>query len=499
MEKERRVNLDKSLRNLLMDGIASQIMFSLLTVSIISSYLASINTPPVLIGFVAAIPYISQLIQIPSALFAEKCSRKKVSLLANVFSRISLLAIGVTLLVNLHSNVLLFIALFVIYNVFKEVSTVPWSSWMRDLIPTHIRGEFYSKRIAYGKFVALFVVLTFTILFNVIGKVTFPTLFLAAFAAGTVSVHFMRGIDDVEVERRGGRSLAEPIKNSNFLKLTSALSLWKFASEMSLPFFSVYIIAVLNYPIWIVIAFASVSQLSSTYFLRISGSIMDRFGNKPVAALSFVSFSLAALLFTFTTMPEKHPLTPLLLIVIYILDGFYSSVPPVAFMNMIAKITPKGSSASYYAINNVIASIFAAMGSISGGLIASFFLSTNFAVKIDIESSLGFVEIPAVHLASYDFLFLISSILSIVATKMLRFFGEDNALSEEAVKNEIKHAVIRDIHTLMAYMPLSHMHPQPRWLNFNRFANREFQGILIPLESQITPENSVEDNIQKPT
>lgn len=473
--EESRVNLDKSLRNLLTEGVASQTMFSLLTVSIISSYLASINAPPVLIGLVAAVPYISQLVQMPSALFAERFSRKRISLFANLLSRISLLAIGIILLINLQSDVMLFVAFFVIYNVSKEVSTVPWSSWMCDLIPAHIRGEFYSRRTAYGKLAALFVVLLFTALFNVTGMVTFPILFLTAFAAGMASVYFIKGIDDVEVEHRGRRSLAEPLKNSNFLKLTSALSLWKFASEMALPFFSVYIITVLKYPVWVVIALASLSQLSSIYFLRISGSIMDRFGNKPIAALSFVSFSLAAILFTFTTMPQNHPLTPLLLISIYILDGFYSSVPPIAFMNMIAKMTPKGSSAPYYAVNNVVASIFAATGSISGGLIASFFLSTNFAVKIDIESTFGFLEIPTVHLESYDFLFLISSVLSLLAAKLLRLFSEDNALSEEVVKNEIRHAVVRDVYSLITYMHLPYMQPQLRWFSSNRFTNGSFQ------------------------
>jgi len=498
---EHRKNLDSSLRNLLMDGVASQIMFSLLTVSIISSYLVSINAPPVLIGLVAAIPYISQLVQIPSAVFAERFSRKRVSLLANMISRTSLLAIGFTMLINLHSEVMLFIAFFVIYNVFKEVSTVPWSSWMRDLIPIHIRGEFYSKRIAYGKLAGLFVVLLFTALFNVIGKATFSVLFLTAFAAGMVSLYFIKGIDDVEVEHRGRRSLTEPFKNSNFLKLTSALSLWKFASEMAIPFFSVYVITMLNYPVWVVIALASLSQLSSIYFLRISGRIMDRFGNKPVIALSFVSFSIAVLLFTFTTMPEKHPLTPLLLIMIYILDGFYSSVPPIAFMNVIAKITPRGSSASYYAVNNVLASICAATGSISGGLIASFFLSTNFAVKLDIESTFGFLEIPAFHLESYDFLFLISSLLSLMAVKILRLFSEDNALSEEVVKNEIKHAVVRDVQSLMSYIHLPHVHSQLRFFNLNRFTNGAYHGLHgLPaqFESQIVmQESSVEGSLQK--
>ncbi len=390
MANKREVYLDKSLRNLLMDGIASQIMFSLVTVSIISSYLASVNADSFIIGLVAAISYISQLIQIPSALFAEKYSRKKFSLLANLVSRFSLFLIGIVLFIDLRSSILLLIVFFAVYNIFKEISAVAWSSWMRDLIPSHIGGEFYSKRVAYGKFVALFVVLAFTVLFSLLGKLAFPLLFFVAFVAGMVSVYFITGIDDVDVEHVRKRNLKEPIRDSNFLKLTSALSLWKFASEMSLPFFSVYIITVLHYPIWVVVALASVSQLSSTYFLRISGKIMDRFGNKPVTILSFISFSIAAFTFTFTTMPDKHPLTSLLLVIIYIIDGFYSAVPGIAVMNMIAKITPKGSSASYYAINNVMTSMSGATGSLTGGFMASVFLSANFAVKIDIESSIGF-------------------------------------------------------------------------------------------------------------
>ncbi len=490
MDKEKAITLDRSFKNLLMDGIASQIMFSLVTVPIVCSYLASVHADPFVIGLIASIPYLSQLIQLPSAIFAEKYSRKRISLTTIFVSRFSLLLIGIALLTG---SMLSFIVLFAIYNLFKEISAVAWSSWMRDLIPAHIRGEFYSKRIAYGKFVALFVVLAFTFIFNFLKWMAFSLVFIAAFAAGMASLYFIRGIDDVEVERKRNGNFKEPLKNSNFLKLTLAHSVWKFASEMALPFFSVYIISVLRYPLWVVIALTSVSQLSSTYFLRISGRIMDRFGNKPLAILSFISFSVAAFTFTFTTMPERHPLTPLLLLVIYTLDGFYSAVPGIAFMNMIAKITPKGSSASYYAINNVMASISAAMGSISGGFIASAFLSANFAVKMDIESSLGFVEVPAVHLAGYDFLFVISALISLIAAKLLRFFGEGGESSEEVVKEEIKHAVLYDVHNIMTHMHL-------RLFNFSRHAvNTPLQPSLSSFKSPLHPEKGLEENIQKLT
>jgi len=489
MEKKEGVNLKESLDSLLMDGIASQIMFSLVTVSIVSSYLAYVKATPFIIGLVAAIPFLSQLIQLPSAIFAEKHSRKKISLLTNLISRLALLLIGVALLTSGHSSILPFIVFYTTYNLFKEASVVAWSSWMRDLIPAHIRGEFYSKRIAYGKFVALFIVLAFTFIFNFLKGFAFSLVFLVAFVAGMISLYFIEGINDVEIERKRRRKLKEPLKDPNFLKLASSVSLWRFASEMALPFFSVYIIAVLKYPIWVVIALASVSQLSSTYFLRISGRIMDKFGSKPVAILSFISFSIAALLFTFTTMPERHPLTPLLLLVIYVLDGFYSAVPGIAFMNMIAKITPEGSSASYYAINNVMASIFAAIGSISGGFVASAFLSANFAIKIDIDSSLGFIEIPAVHIAGYDFLFIISALISLMAAKLLRFFKEDGESSEEVVKEEMRHAVLYDVQTIMTHM---HLLRSDRVAAVNTSPSFSFKPILHP-------KKGLEESIRKLT
>lgn len=464
MDGEEEIDLDRSLRKLLFDGLVSQIMFSLLTVSIISSYLASRNASPLLIGLVAATPYLSQIVQIPSAIFAETFSRKKLSLVSNAISRISLLGIAIAVLSA--SDLVIFILFFAIYNIFKEVSTTPWSSWMRDLIPDSIRGHYYSTRIAYGKLVALFAVLAFTVIFNLFGTATFPLLFATAFVAGMVSLYFINGIDDVKTVSRGRKSLREPLKNKNFLKLISGTSLWRFASELALPFYSVYIIAVLGYPVWIVIALASISQLSSTYFLRISGRIMDRFGNRPVLALSFTAFSIAAFLFTFTTMPERHLFTLPLLVVIYVLDGFYTSVPGIALMNAVAKISPRGSSASYYALNNVINSVFGAAGSLTGGIIASFFVSANFAVKIDIESSLGLLEVPALHFASYDFLFLISAAISIAAIKMLRLFDEENAKDEEAVKVEMKRAVITDIYSLMTAMHIPFPHAKNYAVNF---------------------------------
>jgi len=93
----------------------------MLTVAIVSSYLASVNADPALIGLVASIPFVSQLIQIPFAALAENFSRKKVSFVASLISRFSLLLIAVACLVG---SITWFVVFFVIFNVFKEIAAV---------------------------------------------------------------------------------------------------------------------------------------------------------------------------------------------------------------------------------------------------------------------------------------------------------------------------------------------------------------------------------------
>ena len=109
-------------------------------------------------------------------------------------------------------------------------------------------------------------------------------------------------------------------------------------------------------------------------------------------------------------------------------------------MNAIAKMTPRGSSASYYAAHNVITSSAAAMGSVTGGVLLSL-LSSNAGVSI---GSAG----------AYDILFILSALLSITAAK-LRLFREEGESTQDIVKKEMRHAVYNDIRMAVSHIQLS--------------------------------------------
>ncbi|MEM1671604.1 MAG: MFS transporter [Archaeoglobaceae archaeon] len=356
---------ERSLKNFLREGIFSQITASLLTATIISSYLALAGADPFVIGILVAIPNMTTITQIISAKFVEKKSRKKVAVFASFVAKNSILAIAITSLLDGPYEILLFGIFYLIFNICEDLLTVSWSSWMRDLLFGAKMGEMLSKRLAYGKLAAIPIFIFEIWLFEKLDKQAFPILFFLTFLAGVISVYFLRNIEEVKSSRISEPSLITPLKNSNFLKWTFLNSAFCFSLSASRSFFAVYVLQVLGYPIWFIFLFAFIAHTSSIFSLRFAGTISDQFGNKPLLGISIASFVFSAALFILS----EFYISLYLLILAYILHGFYTSAPTIAFMNAVADMTRRKHSAPFYAIGNWMQDLFSALGSIFGGLL----------------------------------------------------------------------------------------------------------------------------------
>lgn len=391
---------ERSLKNFLREGIFSQITVSLLTATIISSYLAVAGADTFVIGILVAIPYMTTITQIVSAKFVEKRSRKKVAILASFLAKNSILAIAIASLLDGPYEILVFGIFYLIFNICEDLLTVSWSSWMRDLLFGAKMGEMLSKRLAYGKLAAIPIFIFEIWLFEKLDKQAFPILFFLTFLAGIISVYFLRNVEEVKSRRISEPSLMTPLKNSNFLKWTFLNSAFCFSLSASRSFFAVFILQVLGYPIWFIFLFAFIAHVSSIFSLRFAGTISDQFGNKPLLGISIASFILSNALFI---LSEFH-LSLYFLIIAYILHGFYTSAPGVAFMNAVADMTHRKHSAPFYAIGNWMQDLFSALGSIFGGLLLTklAFLGGN----------------------AFLVLFAFSLISSLLILPMLRFYDE---------------------------------------------------------------------------
>lgn len=400
---------ERSLKNFFREGIFSQITLSLLTATVISSYLAIAGANPIQIGILVAIPYLTTTTQIVSAKFIEKRSRKKIAVFASFVAKNSILAITISSLLDGPYEVFVFAIFYLIFNIFEDLLTVTWSSWMRDLVFGAKMGETLSKRLAYGKIAAIPVFILQIWLFEKFDKSAFPILFFIAFLGGIASVYFLRNIEDVRSRRISEPRLIAPIKNKNFLKWAFLNSAFCFSLNASRTFFAVYVLQVLGYPVWFILFFAFIAHMSSIYSLRLAGAISDRFGNRPLLAISIASFTLSAVFFILS----YFSFSLYFLILAYLLHGFYTSAPSIAFMNAVADMTHRKHSAPFYAIGNWMQDLFSALGSIFGGMTLA---------KLALLGSNSFLV-----------LFAVSIFLSLLLFPLLRLYDEFGQPTRNAV------------------------------------------------------------------
>ncbi|MCS7122064.1 MAG: MFS transporter [Archaeoglobaceae archaeon] len=362
-------DLNKSIRNFFAEGVASQISSSLITVAIISSYLAIIDAPPHIIGLTIAIPYLTTSVQLLLAKFVEKRNRKKIALTASLISKSSLIAIAITS--TLTDNVLIFIILYLIFNIFEDVFTVTWSSWINDLIPSGERGEILSKRFYYGKIFATFILVPQLWFFEKFGEPSFSILFFLSGISGILGVYFLKNVENIRSNRISEARILDPFKNSNFVRFVLVISLFWFTFSAARGFYAVYILKVLFYPLWFMFLLVLASHLSSIYSYRISGIISDRLGNGVLLLISMITFSISTVLLVFSNSDSGA----LLLTISYIFQGFCISAPTIAFMSATADMSYKKHSAPFYAVGNLMQDFSCATGFILAGFLISNYLT----------------------------------------------------------------------------------------------------------------------------
>lgn len=168
------------------------------------------------------------------------------------------------------------------------------------------------------------------------------TLFFCAFLAGIISVYFPRNIEDVKIRRISEPNLITPLKNVNFLRLDKCSGI----------------------------------RSGSFYFLHFQPTSL-----RSILLISIASFALSVVLFI---LADSH-ISTALPIIAYILHGFSTSAPAIAFMNAVADMMHR--SIPLHSMEQAIGCriFFSALGSIFGGLMLA-----NLAFLVEMHSLFSF-------------------------------------------------------------------------------------------------------------
>ena len=465
------VEIQGGLRMLTWEGVTSMGLGSVTAGGILAAFALALGANNFQIGVLAAIPFITQPFQLLFVVLIERLRMRKVIAVPSFFIVQSLwiLVALVPVFIDVPSAfaVSAILGLIAIRGFLAAATTAGYSSWIRDIVPQQIIGSFFSRRLMYGTVLAaaLGLAAAFFVDFwrgqageeNAVLGYTI-VIALGALVLGIPGAIFMSRMPEPQMPAQTGQRLspiamlAAPLGDKNFRQLMRFLFTWGFALNLAVPFFAIYMLERLKMPLSEVMALTVLSQLVNILFLRVWGPLIDRLGNKAVLSVNASLYILVIVGWTFTTMPDRHELTMPLLVVLHFLAGAAGAGISVAGGTIGMKLSPPGQATPYLAGASMAANLGAGIGPLVGGLFADFFSVRQITVEFTWTDPGGSLQIPAVNLTGYDFLFATAFVIGLITLNTLATIREEGDAGREVVMEELM-AESREFTQAMSSVP----------------------------------------------
>ncbi|NJD77327.1 MAG: MFS transporter [Candidatus Methanoperedens sp.] len=442
--------IENGLKGVIKDGLASQALTTLTGGIFLVAFALELGASNVIIGLLAAIPPLAQLIQIPSIYLVEKYrNRCKISVLASALSRTFWLPIALIPFIFSPQEGLIFLVIAVLlYLILGSVGGCSWNSWMCDLVPMDKLGLFFSKRMFYATVVGIVLSIAAGIYIDYWKKL-FPgyalqgysVLFFLGFLAGMIGVYYLSTIPEPRMMPVNGKIdflklILQPLRDANYKQLIIFLGSWNFAVNLAAPFFTVYMLMVLKMDISSIVALAILSQVMNLSFLRIWGRFSDKFSNKSVLAVSGPLFLISIFAWAFMTTASKYQLTIPLLIVIHIFTGISTAGVSLASGNIGLKLAPKGQATAYLASNSLVNSFAAGSAPILGGRFADYLAGQKLFFTLTWASPTKELNLQTLYFEHWDFLFLFAFFIGLYSLHRLAMVKEKGEVEEKVLVHE---------------------------------------------------------------
>lgn len=462
--------LQTGLKYIVRDGLATQAMVTLTSGIFLVAFGLQLGASNTVIGLLAAIPPLAELVQMPAISVVERTrNRRLVCVGASVFARIFWVAIAlIPFLAGPAAAIPLLVVSLALYGCISAVSHCSWNSWMRDLVPEEILGSFFSRRMALAVALGTVLSLAAGVLVDFIQRnpayppgAAYSALFLGGFIAGLFGIYYMSRIPEPRMKETATVSIVSQVRSAfadeNFVRLVSFLGSWNFAVNLAAPFFTVYLLVMLDFDITTIIALAVLSQIVSIVSYRMWGGISDRFSNKSVLRVSGPLFMICILGWTFTTMPGRYVLTIPLLIALHVLMGISTAGVTLGSANIGLKLAPKGSAIAYLATINIINSLAAGIAPIIGGMFVDSFAATELSLTLNWKSPGTTFAFQTLDFTYWDFFFFFAFIIGVYSIHRLAYVREAGEVEERLVVRELISQVSREMRNLSTVGGLRYM------------------------------------------
>lgn len=448
---------DRGLRLVLYDGVASQAMLTFTGGAFLVAFALLLGASNAQIGLLSAIPTLANVFQLWSIRLVQRYPRRQVVVYASILGRTMFFLIATIPFLPGSSPVLLLLLGVMVLQVNLSVAGGSWTSWMHDLIPRERLGQFFSQRMRWSQSVGIGLSLACAVGLDAFhrqtsdGTLGYVVLFLLGGITGMVGVGLLARTPEPPmrpVQRRFGELLRQPFRSVNFRALIIYNALWNFAVNLAAPFFTVYLLQQLNFSITYVIALTTLSQVTTVLALRWWGRYADRYGYKSILFLCAPLYLICILGWTFATFPDSHRFTLPLLVGLHALMGVATAGTGLSASSIGLKLAPEGEGVSYLAVISFTNALAAGAAPVVGGLLADFFLRKQLALQLTWSSERYQRTFLALDVQGWDFFFLFSFLLGLIAIYRLAYVQERGEVTEKSLIDEIRLDIQREMRNL---------------------------------------------------
>ena len=361
---------EKAMKYSTYDGMFASMMDAM-TSAFLSAFALALGAGNVAIGLLSSVPQILWTVnQFAGAWAVERTGqRKNIVIISALVSK--LLWLPVAFLPFLFPDMTMLILLVTLATMIGAFTGPAWASWMADIVPDSIRGEYFSKRNRMTALASLFATLAAGFFLDIFPKgntLGFTIIFIAGVASGVISASFLRKIPEIPyaaAKNRFTESLGHAFKNRRFKKFMAIYFLFRFGVMFGAPFMVVDLINNMHAAyIWISIT-AAASTLAGIMARGPVGKVSDIFGHRPVLIIGCIGAALTPLGWAFASVPEH-------ILIINITNGIAWAAADLALFNYMLETSPRQNRATYAAIFWVVMGLAAVSAPLAGGFYADY-------------------------------------------------------------------------------------------------------------------------------
>ncbi|MGZ3420795.1 MAG: MFS transporter [Polyangiales bacterium] len=347
--------------------------------AVLTGWALTLGCSPTTIALLGALPFLAQLLHVPSAFLTERFGRKAVAIAAVTISRQLFLPLAILPFLSLSaaSARTLLVVIAAASAVTGVVANNAWVAWMGDLVPRSIRGRYFGGRSARCTFAGSLAALAAGFALDGtrargIALVGLSVLAAIAALSGLVTTFLMaqqhEPVSKDEQPRLDLAAALRPFCDRAVRPLLVYQAAWNGAVGIGAGFFSIYMLRDLGLGFVLVaahgVATAVVRMIASPRW----GRAIDRAGEGPILVACSFGVALVPLLWV---LPSSAWFLPLILDPI--LAGILWSGHALAAFAMPLSVAPARERPFYLAaLASAGGGAFALGAALGGALVARF-------------------------------------------------------------------------------------------------------------------------------